>query len=95
MEETHNKKTNKEIMEMYPTGTYYICASALTKSKGISRKVNQVRDAKSIIGIRYDELIYAESGQGCLFYYGIWAPICDEHGNPLELTPSEPNYEIY
>ena len=94
MEKTHNKKTKQEIMEMYPTGTYYICANGLYDDPSYDL-VKQVTNADDILGIVNDILIHAEEGKGCLFYKGVWAPICDEHGNLLELTPSEPHYQIY
>jgi len=94
MEETHNKKTKQEIMEMYPTGTYYICANSLSDNPN-SKYVRQVENAENILGIQHGKVIYGENRKGCLFYYGIWALICDENGDPLGTSSSEPNYEIY
>lgn len=94
MELTHNKKTKEEIMEMYPTGTYYICANGLYDDPSYDL-VKKVTNADDILGIRTDQLIHAEECQGCLFYKGVWAPICDEHGNLLGANSLEPNYEIY
>ena len=95
MDIRHNKKTKQEIMEMYPTGTYYLCADSLKTFGRNYKSARQISNARDILGIRSNTLIYAESGQGCLFKEGIWAQICDEHGNPLGQSFSEPQYEIY
>lgn len=95
MEDTHNLTSMKEVTDIYPTGTYYICAHSLFHHPTRKHEVKQITNANDILGIVNEAVIHSQWSKGCLFYRGVWAKICDENGNPLENISSEPNYSIY
>lgn len=87
MEDMHILTSNKEVRDIYPTGTYYICAYHLYDDPLYDDDVKQVIDADDILGIVNRNLIHAEDGKGCLFYRGVWATIIN--------SPSKEPYLIY
>jgi hypothetical protein len=92
MEEKHNNPSLKEIMEMYPTGTYFWCAASMYDHPEDTRlRPHKIYNCKDIIGVHSPNKIYADPGNGCLFYHGIWAKKVDADGNPLETS----NYQIF
>lgn len=89
------KLSKKDIMEKYPIGSYYICAASFHASPSSQPTVRQIT-SHNFLGLQYcGKRYYAQNGQGCLFYYGTWAPLCDSEGNILSEKEKEVNYEIY